>query len=61
MPQLPSSPRAERTPLREQIKSKLSFFGMVGGVMAMLKFKERWDACEFSFAQLQLELRTDVK
>lgn len=24
----------------------LTFFGMVGGVMALLKLKDRWDDCE---------------
>lgn len=46
MPQLPTSPRADNATQGQQVSNKLTFFGMVGGVMAALKFKERWDTCE---------------
>jgi hypothetical protein len=29
----------------DQINQKVTFFGMVGMVMAALKLKERWDEC----------------
>lgn len=34
-------------PEQRQGNGGLGFFAMVGGVMALLKLKERWDDCEY--------------
>lgn len=45
MPRLGGTQSASNGSLHDQLSKKLTFFGLVGIVMAALSFKERWDAC----------------